>query len=93
MLFPMIIAEWLHLVLYFNSGYHNSRHCNSVLEIFVDIRSEAWLNIFWEYINGKCLQCILVKCVHISHLSMLNKRYCTVANVKAFSTPKIIPLE
>ncbi len=20
---------------------------------FVDIRSEAWLNLFWEYINGK----------------------------------------
>ncbi len=73
MLFPMTTAEWLHLVLYFSSEYHNSRQNIEILfgKFLVDIRSEAWLNLFWEYISGKCLQCILIKCVHISQLSML----------------------
>jgi hypothetical protein len=49
MLFPMLTAEWMHIVLY----RIPDRTSYSVLEIFSDIRSEAWLNLFWEYIHGK----------------------------------------
>ncbi len=39
----------------FCTEYHNSRH--NIIILFwnyaVDIRKEAWLNLFWEYINGK----------------------------------------
>jgi hypothetical protein len=44
-------------VLYFSSEYHNSKQ-NFMIRFWkylVDIRSEAWLNLFWEYINGKLL--------------------------------------
>jgi hypothetical protein len=59
MFFFISTAEWLHLVLYFSTSLQNiiipeRTHYSSVLEIcIVDIRSEAWLNLFWEYINGK----------------------------------------
>ncbi len=45
----------LHLVLYFSTEYHNSRQ-NIIIPIWkylVDIRSDALLNHFWEYMNGK----------------------------------------
>ncbi len=34
---------------------HNSRQDTIILfwKYFVDTRSKAWLNLFWEYINGK----------------------------------------
>jgi hypothetical protein len=52
----MLSAEWLHQVLYmyFSPEYHNSRQNIIILlwKYLVDIRSEAWLNLFWEYIKG-----------------------------------------
>ncbi len=55
MLFPMLTAEWLHQVLCSSTEYSNSRQ--NIIIVFwkylVDIRSEAWLNLFWEYLNGK----------------------------------------
>jgi hypothetical protein len=35
--------------------YHNSRENKKILcwKYLVDIRTEAWLNLFHEYINGK----------------------------------------
>jgi hypothetical protein len=55
MLVPMLAAEWLHLLLYFSTEYRNSRQIILILfwKYLVDIRSEARLNLFWEYINGK----------------------------------------
>jgi hypothetical protein len=44
--FPILAAEWLRLVL--STEYPISRQ----MYLF-DIRSVAWLNLFWEYINGK----------------------------------------
>jgi hypothetical protein len=51
----MLTAKWLH----FKTGtsqtdYHNSRQNMVILfcKYFADIRSEAWLNLFWEYVNG-----------------------------------------
>jgi hypothetical protein len=42
--------------LYFSTEYHNSRQ-NIIIMIWkylADIiRSEAWLNLFWEYINRR----------------------------------------
>ncbi len=53
--FGNLTAEWLHLVLYFSTEYHNSRQNIMILfwKYLVDIRSEAWLNLFCELINGK----------------------------------------
>ncbi len=50
MLFPMLKAEWLHQVLYFSAEYHNFRQKIIILfwKYFVDIRSEAWLNLFFR---------------------------------------------
>jgi hypothetical protein len=54
MLFPMLTSEWLHLVCtVLLSKYHNSRLNIIILFWNIDIRSAAWLNLFWEYINGK----------------------------------------
>jgi hypothetical protein len=56
MLFPMLRYKWLHLlVLYFSTEYHNSRHYNIILfwKYLVDIKNEACLHLFGEYINGK----------------------------------------
>jgi hypothetical protein len=53
MLFPLLTAEWLHPVLYFSTEYYNSRLIILIWKYLLDIRSEAWLNLFWEYINGK----------------------------------------
>jgi hypothetical protein len=60
MLFPILKAEWLHLVLYFYTENHYSRKNIIILywNYLVDIRSEAWLNIFWNTQIEKCLQCI-----------------------------------
>ncbi len=51
----MLTAEWLHLVLYYSTEYHNSRQNILIqfLKYLVDIRSEAWLILFCEFINGK----------------------------------------
>jgi hypothetical protein len=51
----LLTAEWLHLVLYFFPGYHNSRQNIIILfwKYLVDTSSEAWLNLLWEYIDGK----------------------------------------
>jgi len=51
----MLTVEWLHLVMYFSTEYHNSTQNIIILflKYFVDIRSEAWLNHFWKHINGK----------------------------------------
>jgi hypothetical protein len=42
-------------VLYFSPEFHNSMENIIILfwKYLVDIRSEAWLNLFWENINGK----------------------------------------
>jgi hypothetical protein len=55
MLFPMLTAEWLHLGQYFFTEYNSSRQNIIILfwKYLVDIRSESWLNLFWENINGK----------------------------------------
>jgi hypothetical protein len=55
LLFPMLTSEWLHLVLDFCTEYHNleTEIITLFWKYFVDSRREAWLNIFWEYINGK----------------------------------------
>jgi hypothetical protein len=51
----MLIAEWMHL--YCGASLQNiiipDRTLYSVLEIFSLFRSEAWLNLFWKYINCK----------------------------------------
>ncbi len=64
-LFPMLTAEWLHL--YFSTEYHNSRQNKIVLlwKYLADIRSMAWLNLFWENINGKLFA------VHIQKIKSL----------------------
>jgi hypothetical protein len=51
----MLTADKLHLALYFSPEYHNSRQNIIILfsKYLVDIGSEAWLNLFWEYITGK----------------------------------------
>ncbi len=52
----MLTSECLHQVLYFSTEYHNSRYNYTVIlfwKYLVDIRREAWLNLFWEHINGK----------------------------------------
>ncbi len=43
------------IVMYFSTEYHNSGQNIIILfwKYLVDIRSEPWLNLFWEYINGK----------------------------------------
>jgi hypothetical protein len=53
MLLPMLTAEWLHLLHY--RIYNNSRQNIIILvwKYLVNIRCEAWLNLFWEYTNGK----------------------------------------
>jgi hypothetical protein len=53
MLFPLLTAEWLHLVLYFSTEDHNSRQIFMFWKYLFDIRSEVWQHLFWEYINGK----------------------------------------
>jgi hypothetical protein len=43
------------VVLYCSKEYHNYRQ-HIIIQFwkyFVDIRSEVWLNLFWEYICGK----------------------------------------
>ncbi len=49
MLFPMLTAEC------FSTEYHNSRWNIIILfrKYLVDIKSEVWQNLFWEYVNGK----------------------------------------
>jgi hypothetical protein len=51
----MLAAEWLHKVWQFSTEYHNVRQNISILfwKYLVDIRSEAQLNLFWKYNNGK----------------------------------------
>jgi hypothetical protein len=40
------------VLLYRTSKYQTEQY-NSVLEYLLDIRSEAWINLFGEIINGK----------------------------------------
>jgi hypothetical protein len=49
------------IVLFFSQDYYNSRQNIMILfrKYLADIRSEAWLNLFWEYINGKLFAVIL----------------------------------
>jgi hypothetical protein len=44
-----------YVVLYFSPEYHNPKQNIIILfwKYLVDIESEAWLNLFWQYINGK----------------------------------------
>jgi hypothetical protein len=60
MLFPMMTAVGLHLVLY--ASLQNIIIPGRILHIILfwkyladikKLRSEAWLNLFWEYVNGK----------------------------------------
>jgi hypothetical protein len=46
----------------YSTEYHNFRKNIIILfwKYLVDIRSEAWQNLFWEYINANCLQCRVV---------------------------------
>jgi hypothetical protein len=55
MLLPMLTAEWLHIVLYLATEYYNSRKniINLLSKYLVNIRSDDWLKLFWEYIIGK----------------------------------------
>jgi len=71
MLSPMVTAEWLHLY-YCTTEYHNSRQSIIILvwQYLVDIGSEAWLNIFREYINGKLFAVLYVKIRLASLLSV-----------------------
>jgi len=50
--FPMLTDEWLHLTLY-RISYSRENIMYLFWKYLVDLRSEAWLNLFWEYINGK----------------------------------------
>jgi hypothetical protein len=54
-MFPMLTAEWLHLVLHFSLEYINLGQNIIILfwKYLVDIKSEDWLNLSWEHINGK----------------------------------------
>ncbi len=49
MLFPLLTVEWLHQVMNFSTEYSISRQNITILfwKYLVDIRSEAWLNIFF----------------------------------------------
>jgi hypothetical protein len=55
MLFPLLTAEWLHLKRYLSTEIHNYRQNIIILfwKYLVDVRNEAWLNLVWEYMNGK----------------------------------------
>ncbi len=57
----MLTAEWLHLVQYFSTEYHNSH--NSVRKYICRwyFGSEALLNTFWEYSTyiEKCVNCAI----------------------------------
>jgi hypothetical protein len=46
-------------VLYYSPEYHNSRQNIIILsrKYLVDIRSEAWLNLYWEYTASKFVPC------------------------------------
>ena len=43
------------VVLYFPLKHKNPRQNITIMfwKYLVDIESEAWLNLFWQYINGK----------------------------------------
>jgi len=60
-LFSMLKLEWLQSpVLLWE--YHNSRQNILILfwKYLVNNRSEAWLNLFWENINGKLFAVLLM---------------------------------
>jgi hypothetical protein len=52
-----LTAKWLNLELYRTILYPFSPEYQNIAILFwkylVCIRSEAWLNLVWEYINGK----------------------------------------
>ncbi len=52
----------LGTVLYFSTQYNNSRQNIIILfwKHLVNTKSEAWLDFFWKYINGK-LSAMLIK--------------------------------
>jgi hypothetical protein len=45
----MLTAEWLRIVLDFSTENYNPVSENNL----ANIRSEAWINLFWESVNGK----------------------------------------
>ncbi len=49
------LNDGIYILLHFSPEYYNSRQNIIILfwKYLVDIRSEAWLNLFWEYINWK----------------------------------------
>jgi hypothetical protein len=55
MLFPLLKVQWLQIILYYSPEYHISSLNIIILfwKYLVDIRCEAWLNLFWEHINRK----------------------------------------
>ncbi len=66
------------IVLYFSSECHNSRQNVVVLfrKYFVDIRSEAWLILFGEYINRKIVCSAVQACfcsLRWEHIPFLTK--------------------
>ncbi len=53
MLFPVLAGSWRassSSVLFYIISQLQTEHCNSFLEIFVDIRSKAWLILFLFYL-------------------------------------------
>ncbi len=55
MVFPMLTAEWLHLVLYFSTEYQNSGQNIKIpfRKYVVYISCEEWLNNCWKYMKRK----------------------------------------
>jgi hypothetical protein len=57
-------------------------HYNSVWKYLVNIRSETWLKLFWEYINGKLFAVYWGGCLAFKLLSVLGEiESCGEANL------------
>jgi hypothetical protein len=60
MLFLMLTTEQLHLVQYCTTEYQNS--LQSIIILFWKyLFYGPWLNLFWEYINGKLICSVVGK--------------------------------
>jgi hypothetical protein len=60
----MLTAEWMHLVLYIPDFTEFNHSRQNIILLFwkylVDIRSEAWLNLFWEYCTYNCWESVCI---------------------------------